>query len=68
MSTPFIGMNPQLEDPDLWTEVHHQLISAIAIHLGPALRPKYRIAMVSDRSETIVVSLKPGDPEPILDL
>lgn len=38
-------MNPQLESPDLWTEVHHRLISAIAIHLGPALRPKYRVAI-----------------------
>jgi Protein of unknown function (DUF4058) len=45
MSTPFIGMNPQLESPDLWTEVHHRLISAIAIHLGPPLRPKYRVAI-----------------------
>jgi Protein of unknown function (DUF4058) len=45
MSTPFIGMNPQLESPDLWTEVHHRLISAIAIHLGPTLRPKYRVAI-----------------------
>jgi hypothetical protein len=45
MSTPFIGMNPQLESPDLWTEVHHRLISAIAIHLGPDLRPKYRVAI-----------------------
>ncbi len=45
MSSPFIGMNPRLESPDLWTEVHHRLISAIAIHLGPALRPKYRVAI-----------------------
>jgi hypothetical protein len=45
MSIPFIGMNPRLESPDLWTEVHHRLISAIAIHLGPTLRPKYRVAI-----------------------
>jgi Protein of unknown function (DUF4058) len=30
MSTPFIGMNPQLESPDLRTEVHHRLISAMS--------------------------------------
>jgi Protein of unknown function (DUF4058) len=30
MSIPFIGMNPRLESPDLWTEVHYRLISAIA--------------------------------------
>ncbi len=45
MSSRFIGMNPRLENPDLWTEVHHRLISAIAIHLGPSLRPKYRVAI-----------------------
>jgi hypothetical protein len=45
MSASFIGMNPQLESPELWTEVHHRLISAIAIHLGPSLRPKYRVAI-----------------------
>jgi hypothetical protein len=45
MSSPFPGMNPYLENPDLWAEVHHRLISAIAIHLAPALRPKYRVAI-----------------------
>lgn len=45
MSIHFIGMNPRLESPDLWTEVHHRLISAIAIYLGPVLRPKYRVAI-----------------------
>lgn len=45
MSFPFPGMNPYLENPDLWAEVHHRLISAIAIHLAPTLRPKYRVAI-----------------------
>ena len=45
MSSPFPGMNPYLENPDLWAEVHHRLISAIAINLAPALRPKYRVAI-----------------------
>lgn len=30
MPSPFSGMNPYLESPDLWTKVHHRLISAIA--------------------------------------
>ncbi len=45
MLSPFPGMNPYLENPELWAEVHHRLISAIAIHLAPALRPKYRVAI-----------------------
>ncbi|WYL93340.1 MAG: DUF4058 family protein [Gloeotrichia echinulata IR180] len=45
MKYPFPGMNPYLENPDLWSEVHHRLITAIAIAISPTLRPKYRVAI-----------------------
>lgn len=45
MSYLFPGMNPYLEDPDLWSEVHHRLITAIAIAISPDIRPKYRVAI-----------------------
>ncbi|BAY91185.1 MULTISPECIES: DUF4058 family protein [unclassified Tolypothrix] len=45
MKYPFLGMNPYLENPDLWSEVHHRLITAIAIAISPPLRPKYRVAI-----------------------
>ena len=45
MSSPFPGMNPYLENPDLWSEVHHRLITAIAIAISPTLRPQYRVAI-----------------------
>ncbi len=45
MRNPFPGMNPYLENPALWAEVCHRLINAIAISLGPLLRPKYRVAI-----------------------
>ncbi|NER96505.1 MAG: DUF4058 family protein [Symploca sp. SIO1B1] len=45
MPSPFPGMNPYLENPNLWSEVHHRLISAIAIALASQLRPKYRAAI-----------------------
>jgi hypothetical protein len=38
-------MNPYLENPDLWSEVHHRLITAIAIAISPTLRPQYRVAI-----------------------
>lgn len=38
-------MNPYLENPDLWTEVHHLLISILAETLNPQLLPKYRAAI-----------------------
>ncbi|MFN6518741.1 MAG: DUF4058 family protein [Nostoc sp. CreGUA01] len=40
MCSPFPGMNPYLENPELWTEVQSWLVVAIA----PQLRPKYRVA------------------------
>ena len=45
MPSPFPGMNPYLEDPQLWPEVHSRLIVAIADHLNPQVMPKYRVAV-----------------------
>lgn len=41
MPSPFPGMDPYLESPDLWPDVHHGLISHIQIALTPSLRPAY---------------------------
>jgi hypothetical protein len=38
-------MNPYLEHPELWPEVHSRLIVAIADALNPQLMPKYRAAI-----------------------
>ena len=45
MPSPFPGMNPYLESPELWPEVHSRLIVAIADILDPQLLPKYRAAI-----------------------
>jgi hypothetical protein len=45
MPSPFIGMNPFLEAPELWAGVHHLLIGAIAQSLNPILRPRYFVAV-----------------------
>lgn len=41
MPSPFPGMDPYLEAPALWPDVHHGLISQIQAVLNPALRPRY---------------------------
>lgn len=41
MPSPFPGMDPYLERPGLWPDVHHGLISQIQANLTPLLRPKY---------------------------
>ena len=45
MLSPFPGMNPYLENPELWPEVHSRLIVALADALNPQLIPKYRAAI-----------------------
>lgn len=41
MSMIFPGMDPYLESPQLWPDVHSRLIVYIAEHLHPLLRPRY---------------------------
>jgi hypothetical protein len=38
-------MNPYLENPELWSEVHSRLIVAIADAIAPPLRPNYYVAV-----------------------
>jgi hypothetical protein len=38
-------MDPFLEHPELWPDVHHGLIEALRESLAPRLRPKYRVAI-----------------------
>jgi hypothetical protein len=52
MPSPFPGMDPYLEDPFFWHQVHSQLIVALSHDLGGRLRPKYYAAIeISDMKE-----------------
>lgn len=62
MSSPFPGMNPYLENPELWSEVHNRLIVAIADAIAPDLRPKYRVAIekrtyLSEIEDSVLVGI-----------
>lgn len=48
MPSPFPGMDPYLERPSAWSNVHHRLITAIADDLAPQLLPKYQV-LVEER-------------------
>lgn len=48
MPSPFPGMDPYLEAPELWPDLHHELISVIRERLNAALRPRYH-SMVEER-------------------
>ncbi len=41
MPSPFPGMDPYLESPTIWPDVHHGLISGIQAALTPTVRPRY---------------------------
>jgi hypothetical protein len=45
MPSPFPGMNPYLENPEFWPEVHHRLIVAIADNIEQNLSQQYRVAI-----------------------
>jgi hypothetical protein len=41
MPSPFPGMDPYLEAPAIWPDVHHELISEVRAALNPRIRPRY---------------------------
>ncbi len=45
MHTPFPGMDPYLEHPQLWPDVHNALIARVRDDLAPRLRPRYFVAL-----------------------
>jgi len=45
MSSPFLGMDPYLEAPGLWPNVHNSLIVALHDDLAPRLRSRYYVAL-----------------------
>lgn len=45
MQNLFPGMNPFLEQPGLWPQVHNRLIVAIADAITPQVAPKYRVSI-----------------------
>ncbi len=58
MPSPFPGMDPWLEQPGLWSELHTSLITALRDALGPVLRPRYRVAI---EQQVYLTALEPGE-------
>ncbi|GET38045.1 DUF4058 family protein [Microseira wollei] len=62
MPSPFPGVDPYLEHPDFWSELHNRLIVAIAIALAPSLRPKYHVVIdkrtyLGDADDSLLVGV-----------
>ena len=41
MPSPFPGMDPFLEDPSFWPDLHHDLITEIKTAINQQARPNY---------------------------
>lgn len=54
MSSPFPGINPYLENSDLWTGVHGRIIVSLADFLSPQVRPKYFVAIEERLYQTTI--------------
>jgi hypothetical protein len=70
MPSPFPGMDPYLEGPGLWPDVHHELMSVMRELMMRRLRPKYHVRVeervyISDENdpgrEVIIPDLRIGD-------
>ena len=65
MQSPFPGMDPYLEDPSLWPDVHHGLISEMQAVLNRQLRPQYHVRVeervyISDENDPGRKAIIPG--------
>jgi hypothetical protein len=56
MRPPFPGMDPWLEHPAIWPDVHNSLIAAIRDELAPRVAPRYYLGL-----EQRVYALEPGE-------
>ncbi len=55
MRPPFPGMDPWLEHPTLWPDVHSRLITSMADELAPRLAPRYFVGV--ETRMTLVTNL-----------
>src|SRR5712691_4437859 len=56
MPSPFPGMDPYLEHPALWPDVHNRVLAALADTLAPEVAPRYYVAL-----ERRTYAIKPDD-------
>lgn len=56
MPSPFPGVDPYLENPELWSEIHSRLIVAIADDLTDHLSERYRVA-IEKQPITVIVPM-----------
>ena len=65
MPSPFPGVNPYLEHPNIWEDFHTSLATEIRNQLAPNLRPRYFAALVPRVTyEEVTIEEKPRSIKP----
>src|SRR5262245_64350839 len=62
MHSPFPGMDPYLEAPSIWPDVHISLMSIFREQLTPLLAPKYLVELETQ----VVIDCLDDDPQVVL--
>ena len=62
MHSPFPGMDPYLEAPGIWPDVHTRLMTIIREQLTPLLAPKY----LAELETQVVIDRLDDDPQVVL--
>ena len=62
MQSPFPGMDPYLEAPGIWPDVHTRLMTIIGEQLVPLLAPKY----LAELETQVVIDQVDDDPQVVL--
>lgn len=64
MPSPFPGMDPYIEDADLWRDFHAELASEIKRQVAPQIRPSYFVRTTPRRTYETVELGKPRSAYP----
>lgn len=65
MSSPFPGMDPYIEDPEVWSDFHNRVADEISSRLNTTIQPRYVARLIPYVTyEEISVVAKPKGIRP----
>ncbi|MBI4602350.1 MAG: DUF4058 family protein [Planctomycetes bacterium] len=64
MPSPFPGMDPCIEDPEIWSDFHGDLAAEVRAHLNRAIQPRYVARLTPRVTYEEVEFAQPGGARP----
>ena len=69
MPSPFPGMDPYIEDPELWPDFHNDLASEIRAELNKTIQPKLLLRQkLAENVDVILIEIKYKSNRRMVDL